>query len=107
EGIFCRRVKVDYASHSPQMDGLRGELLEAFAQIEPRQSSVPFYSTVTCERLTGKELGAEYWVRNMREPVQFSRVVSQLLGQGYRHFVELSPHPALATAMSSLLEATP
>ncbi len=34
-GVFCRRVKVDVASHSPQMDPLREELLAALRDAPP------------------------------------------------------------------------
>jgi acyl transferase domain-containing protein len=60
-GVFCRRVKVEVASHSPQMDGLRAELLEQLGGLAPRAASVPLYSTVTNEVSVGTELGASYW----------------------------------------------
>ena len=47
QDIFCRMVKVDFASHSPQMDPLRADLLQALEGLEPRPASVPIYSTVT------------------------------------------------------------
>ncbi|HTJ82200.1 MAG TPA: type I polyketide synthase, partial [Polyangiaceae bacterium] len=101
DGVFCRRVKVDYASHSAQMDPLVPAILSSLTDIAPKKSHVAFHSTVTATRLTGDELTASYWARNLREPVQFSSVVEQLLADGVRHFVELSAHPALATAMAS------
>ncbi len=39
--VFCRWVKVDVASHSPQVDELRPELLRQLAEIRPRPLSVP------------------------------------------------------------------
>ena len=47
QDIFCRMVKVDFASHSPQMDPLRADLLQALEGLEPQPASVPIYSTVT------------------------------------------------------------
>ena len=70
--IFCRMVKVDFASHSPQMEPLRADLLQALAGLEPRPESVPIYSTVTGQVSHGLEFDALYWARNMREPVLFS-----------------------------------
>ena len=35
EGVYCRLVNVDYASHSPQMDELREELFAALHPVVP------------------------------------------------------------------------
>ena len=45
--IFCRMVKVDFASHSPQMEPLRADLLQALEGLQPQAESTPIYSTVT------------------------------------------------------------
>jgi acyl transferase domain-containing protein/acyl carrier protein len=98
--IFCRPVKVDVASHSPQMEPLRGELLEALAGLDSRAASVPLYSTVTgLPSDEGMRFQADYWWRNLREPVRFSAVVQQLLGSGHDIFLEISPHPILTGAI--------
>ena len=47
EGIFCRRVDVDYASHSAQVDSILPELAEALADISPGTCAIPMISTVT------------------------------------------------------------
>src|SRR4030095_3595048 len=69
--IFCRMVKVDFASHSPQMEPLRADLLQALEGLQPRAESVPIYSTVTGQVSHGLEFDTLYWARNMREPVLF------------------------------------
>jgi myxalamid-type polyketide synthase MxaE and MxaD len=93
--VFCRRVKVDFASHSPQTDPLREELLVALAPVRPRAAALPMVSTVTRARLRGDELDAMYWARNLREPVLFGPVIADLRAQGFDTFVEISPHPIL------------
>ena len=105
EDIFCRRVNVDYASHSPQMDPLRDDILEALSSIQPKVGEVPLYSTVTGERLQGDSLDGAYWVDNLRQTVQFGRSIEQLVDDSHRFFVEVSPHPLLTLAMSSIVEA--
>ncbi|HVR06374.1 MAG TPA: beta-ketoacyl synthase N-terminal-like domain-containing protein, partial [Solirubrobacteraceae bacterium] len=93
DGIRAQEVvgKV-YASHSPQIETLREELLAAAAGVQLQPSEVPFYSTVTGGQLQTGGLDAEYWYRNAREPVQFERAVRALLADGHRTFVEVSPH---------------
>ncbi|HEY4001514.1 MAG TPA: acyltransferase domain-containing protein, partial [Candidatus Xenobia bacterium] len=105
EGIFCRRVKVDVASHSPQMDPLRDDLLAAVAAVHPRAGNVPIYSTVTAESSDGSAFTAPYWVRNLREPVQFFHAIQLALSEGNTVFIEISPHPILLPAIASMLPA--
>jgi len=93
--IFCGMVKVDFASHSPQMDPLRADLLQALEGLEPRPASIPIYSTVTGMVSGGLEFEARYWARNLRESVLFSPAVQRLLEDGHDIFLEVSPHPIL------------
>jgi myxalamid-type polyketide synthase MxaE and MxaD len=97
--IFCRMVKVDVASHSPQMEPLRADLLQALEGLQPRAESVPIYSTVTGQVSHGLEFDPLYWARNMRETVLFSAAVQHLVEDGYDIFLEISPHPILLSAM--------
>lgn len=97
--IFCRMVEVDFASHSPQMDPLRADLLQALEGLQPRAESVPIYSTVTGQASHGLEFDPLYWARNMREPVLFSTAVQRLTEDGHDVFLEISPHPILLSAM--------
>jgi acyl transferase domain-containing protein/aryl carrier-like protein len=104
-GVFCRRVKVDVASHSPQVDVLREELLAALAGIRPARARVPMRSTVTGALVDGTELGASYWADNVRQPVRFAAAVQALLADGHALFVEVSPHPLLVPAVEEMLRA--
>jgi acyl transferase domain-containing protein/NADPH:quinone reductase-like Zn-dependent oxidoreductase/acyl carrier protein len=104
EGVRTRKIAVDYAAHSAQVEAVREELLQGCSAIVPRSSEVPFYSTVTGEQLDTAELDAEYWYRNLREPVRFDRAVYALLRKGRRTFVEVSPHPVLSTGVQEAVE---
>ncbi|HET8662412.1 MAG TPA: beta-ketoacyl synthase N-terminal-like domain-containing protein [Micromonosporaceae bacterium] len=97
--VFCRRVNVEFASHSPQVDVLHDDLLEALREVRPREAAVPIYSTVTGQPVDGRELTAGYWARNLREPVLFSTAVRQLVEAGHTLFIEISPHPILLPAV--------
>jgi acyl transferase domain-containing protein/NADPH:quinone reductase-like Zn-dependent oxidoreductase len=101
--IFCRPVKVDVASHSPQMDQLRADLLTSLSGLRPRTGQIPLYSTVDDAPCDGSGLDATYWVRNLREPVQFGAAVAHLAEQGATVFVEISPHPILLAPVQECL----
>lgn len=101
--VFCRLVKVDVASHSPQMDSLADELFRSLGAIETRQEETPIYSTVTGNEINGAELDAGYWKRNLRSPVLFSKAVERLAEDGHTIFIELSPHPILLPSIEETL----
>ncbi|MFP2958443.1 SDR family NAD(P)-dependent oxidoreductase, partial [Myxococcus sp. 1LA] len=102
--VFCRWVKVDVASHSPQVDPLRDELLAVLSAVRPSPSRVPILSTVTGATCDGSGLDAAYWVRNLRDPVLFASAVLQLSEAGHSVFVEMSPHPILLPAVERCLQ---
>lgn len=104
-GVFGRRVIVDVASHSPQVDKLRRPLLDLLAPIRPRPARLPVYSTVTGELLAGPEMDAHYWANNLRRPVLFAPVVARLQAESFLTFVELSPHPVLLPALGQMQPA--
>jgi acyl transferase domain-containing protein/acyl carrier protein len=106
EGVRAREILAGSApSHSAMVEPLREELLEALAPLGPREGEVPFHSTVTGAALDTRELGPEYWYRNMREPVRFEEVVRGLLARNRRVFVEVSPHPVFAIAVEETVAA--
>ncbi|MET7855577.1 acyltransferase domain-containing protein, partial [Streptomyces avermitilis] len=104
EDVPARRLMVDWASHSPQVEAIQGRLLELLAPIRPRPGDVPFYSTVTGERIDGTELDADYWYRNLRQVVRFRDATQALVRDGHTVFIEACPHPAVAVGVQETLD---
>ncbi|MBI0292991.1 acyltransferase domain-containing protein [Streptomyces sp. PRKS01-29] len=105
EEIGVRRVPVDYASHSAHVEEIREELLKALVDIEPRSSTVPFYSTVSGDVVDTAGLDAEYWYHNLRETVELEATTRRLLDAGHTVFIEVSPHPVVAQPVQQTVEA--
>ncbi len=104
KNVWFRTINVDYASHSPQMDPLQGDLRGALRGLTPRDGAVPFFSTVTSRREDGAQLDAAYWARNLRAPVLFADVVQALAKEHKRDiFLEVSPHPVLVQSIKQNL----
>ncbi|HZN91893.1 MAG TPA: type I polyketide synthase, partial [Myxococcales bacterium] len=102
-GVFCRRVNVDVASHSPQVEPLQAELISALSGLSPGPTRVAMFSTVTGQLVEGGALDAGYWWRNLRAPVRFAPVAGDLISRGRAFFVEMSAHPTLVHDLSGLL----
>jgi acyl transferase domain-containing protein/acyl-CoA synthetase (AMP-forming)/AMP-acid ligase II/acyl carrier protein len=101
--VFHRMLRGRVAFHSPQMEPLRSELTSALSRITPNPATIPFYSTVTGGPIDGATLDADYWGRNLREPVQFAAAADALIAAGFDLFLELSPHPVLAEPLHQCL----
>nr|CAD89776.1 MelE protein [Melittangium lichenicola] len=105
--VFCRDVKVDVASHSPQVEPLLAELREQLEGLRPEAARLTVYSTVTGSQTDGKDWDASYWVRNLRQPVLFSTAIEQLLASPHHLFLEISPHPVLSQSIERMCAAYP
>jgi len=104
EGLRAKRIPVDYAAHSAEVEQVRDELLRGCAGITPRRGEVAFHSTVTGGLLDTSQLDGEYWYRNLREMVRFEPVLAALLAGGHRTFVELAPHPVLSVGVQESID---
>ncbi|MGH3564163.1 MAG: sulfolipid-1 biosynthesis phthioceranic/hydroxyphthioceranic acid synthase, partial [Mycobacterium sp.] len=99
QDVMAREVAVDVASHSPQVDPILDELLEALADLEPRAPEVPYYSATLLDPRDRPSFTGQYWVENLRYTVRFAAAVQAALKDGFRVFGELSPHPLLTHAV--------
>ncbi|WUV19835.1 SDR family NAD(P)-dependent oxidoreductase [Streptomyces sp. NBC_01485] len=103
-GVRTRRIPVDYASHSPAVEVIRTQIVEALAPVAPRVGRLPMYSTVEPGQLQGPEADAEYWYGNLRRTVCFEDAIRGLAAAGHRIFIECSPHPVLTAGIQETLE---
>jgi NADPH:quinone reductase-like Zn-dependent oxidoreductase/acyl carrier protein len=95
-GKFARVLALNYPFHTKAMEPIRAGLLAALKELTPTKSTVPFVSTVDGTEKKGEDLTAEYWFRNVREPVRFHDAVSHLLKEKeVAVFLEIGPHPVL------------
>ena len=60
---------------------------------------VPIYLDGHWGKAGPSEMDAGYWYRKLRQTVRFADAVEQLLADGHRFFVEVSPHPVLSLAL--------
>ncbi|WP_213768583.1 type I polyketide synthase [Caballeronia sp. dw_19] len=92
---FFQMLDLDYAFHSSHMDRIQGAVLDGLADLAPQESVRRFISTVTGADFPGDQLDADYWWRNIREPVHFGDAIAHLARAGVRIFLEVGPHSIL------------
>ncbi|WP_053070824.1 type I polyketide synthase [Halomonas sp. PR-M31] len=103
ERFVAKRLPLDYAFHSPAMDGIREGVIDALATLMPRAGTIPFVSTVSGGLLDGEALDANYWWRNIREPVRFQAAIEGLIEDGANVFIEIGANPILRRYLNDML----
>lgn len=103
--IFHRPIKVNVASHSPQMDPLLPDLLTQLDGLQSKPVQIPFYSTVSGTVSEANTFDKSYWADNLRKPVLFSRMIEKLLEDGHIVFIEISPHAILLPAIDETIHS--
>jgi acyl transferase domain-containing protein/short-subunit dehydrogenase len=99
-GVYVARTNVEFAAHSAQVEPLLADLAAELAELAPRASHTPMFSTVDVDCVDGASCDASYWCRNLRQTVQFSPAIGRLLSLGHTSFLELSAHPILQRAIT-------
>ena len=97
-------LDLDYAFHTAAMDPIRLPLLADLEGLAPSRSAIPFVSTVTGQVADGTELDAQYWWRNVREPVRFAEAARCLVEDGTRIFLEVGPVAVLQAYLHDALQ---
>ncbi|KJS51475.1 hypothetical protein VM98_36970, partial [Streptomyces rubellomurinus subsp. indigoferus] len=61
EEVWARRIAVDYASYSAQLESIEDELAKVLGPVAPVPGSVPFYSTAVGDFVDTTVLDGGYW----------------------------------------------
>lgn len=104
-GVGCRPIRIAYASHSRQIEPLLAELRSALGRVESQPAIRPLFLASCGAQLDGELLDGEYFAQSERRPMQFAAAFDRLVAEGYRLFVEVSPHPLLVRSMQQCLGA--
>ena len=112
-GVFARKLKVDVAYHTQQMDRVAcdyGHLIE-----ELREGDLQSYKTTVFSSVTGEEISkaklvqSDYWVSNLVSPVRFFQAVTSAFSgpeeASPSSFLEVGPHSTLKGPLQETLEA--
>jgi len=104
--IFNRFLKVNIAYHSHQLDGLENDVLTSLESLKPKTPVVPQFSTVYAELFDEIIPDAQYWWKNIRQPVLFAQTIQKMIDKGFRLYVEIGPHPVLANFIRDSLHSS-
>jgi len=103
QGIFARFLQSSYPFHHAMMQPAADALKAALADLSPQAETVPFFSTVSGQRLAGESCDAGHWARGARQPVEFASAIAALSEFGVDAWLEIGAHPALVRSIQECL----
>ncbi len=103
KGVFARFLQVSHPFHHAMMQPAADALKTAMADLTPTPERLPFFSTVTGQRLDGASCDAGHWSRGVRQPVEFASAIAALSEFGVDAWLEIGAHPALVRSIQECL----
>ena len=95
QGITTLKLRTAHAFHSALMD----PAVAAFASVASAATfhtpRIALISNVSGSLAGDEVTTADYWCRQLRQPVRFADGMACLAQHGYRSFLEIGPHPVL------------
>jgi len=101
QGIRCALLNVSHAFHSPLMDVILDDFRKVAQSTQYHPPSLPLISNLSGTWGGAEMATADYWVRQLRNPVRFSQGISLLFAEGRQNFLELGPNPLLSTLVEN------
>lgn len=89
QAVAYTRLTVSHAFHSRLMDPVLDEFNAFMTSMNLHCSRTPIISNVTGKLYQGDETSAEYWVKHIRNPVQFHKGVNNLVAANASIFLEI------------------
>ena len=102
--VFWRKLSTARAFHSFQVAMVKEYFQSQMKSLHlnPKATTIPLYSTVTGDIVSGKTMDEHYWWRNFRQPVQFCKAVQNILRDNFKILVEISAQPSLGQYIKSI-----
>lgn len=99
------QLNVAHGFHSPSMQ----PALQAFADMANSVTyhlpEIPIVSTLTGQTVSHEMAQADYWVKHIRQSVQFYPAMQQLIGKGAEILLEIGAKPVLSGLAKQIDEA--
>jgi amino acid adenylation domain-containing protein/non-ribosomal peptide synthase protein (TIGR01720 family) len=97
-GHETRPLHTSHAFHSEMMEPILNEFEAKISQVALHKPRVPYISNLTGDWIRVEDAASpRYWAAHLREPVQFSNGLAELLKKSDAVFLEVGPGKALST----------
>jgi acyl transferase domain-containing protein len=96
-GIACGPLPLAQAYHSPDVASLGRGFMERLSGLQSRRGGIASYSSVTGSIQT--DMTVDHCWQICSEPARFYTLALAMIGDGYRRFIEIGPHPMLVQTL--------
>ena len=103
QNINAFKLQVSHAFHSTAIEPMLAPFSKVLAGISFHEPIIPFSSNLTGELITGTEIDREYWLRHIRQPVNFIKGIKTLCENGYQDFLEIGARDQLSVLASKIV----
>jgi len=103
EKIGSKMLQVSHAFHSQLMEPMLAEFEQFLAPISFGRTQIPIISNLTGLLADDSVSTPAYWLRHVREAVQFSKSIDTLKESGIGICIEVGPNPILSAMASEKL----
>jgi len=92
QNISYLNLTTSHAFHSKMMDDILIDFKKFISNIPKSHPKIPFISSLTGDFITNEEaVSNSYWVKHLRQPVQFSKGILNLKDYPHSFFLEMGP----------------
>lgn len=106
-GFSASELKVSHAFHSPLMLGALPEFSQALAQVQFNQPAIRIISTLSGQEVGDQMSHADYWLRQIVEPVNFTGAIDTLRLKGSEQILlEVGPRSVLTSLAKQITGQT-
>ncbi|MCP5108370.1 MAG: aminotransferase class III-fold pyridoxal phosphate-dependent enzyme, partial [bacterium] len=104
KNIFCRRLEPLAPFHTPLMARYKEKFHQAVKNVRAGKPSMPVYSSFRGGLSGQTDYSPSSWTEHMAQTVKFADAVNAMIADGYRIFVEISPHPILTRNIKEIAD---
>lgn len=99
EGVACQQLPVAQGNHSHLMDPILADFADAAAKVAMQLPQIPYISTLTGDWIGDEVVQPDYWVRHLRQTVQFNRSIECAMTESNTIFIDMGPGKTLGALM--------
>jgi len=99
-------LRVSLAAHSSHLDPILDDFAGTLRTMDLAVPHTPLLSDITAEPVQAEATTADFWVRELREPVRFTDAVHRLRQEGMSTYLEIGPSDVLAGLLDENLSDT-
>lgn len=104
KGLAFKPLDTSHAFHSSMMDAVLAEFRTAIDGLQLQRPTLPIISTVDGQVMTDERaMSLDYWVQQIRQPVNFLAAIRAAAAQGEALFLEVGPRDALSRFVQQIL----